>query len=160
MRRFVQVFVLVALAAVGIAAGAVLAPGGSASSSAPAVTTTKVTVTATEFKFKFSRTTIPSGTVIFTVVNKGKIAHDFKIAGKKTPTIAAGKSATLTVTFTKGGKFAYLCTIPGHAAAGMKGLLQVGTTAVTDVRQLRPGMRVLVVRRANAPVHLIRVESG
>ena len=31
MRRFVQVFVLVALATAGIAAGAVLAPGGSAS---------------------------------------------------------------------------------------------------------------------------------
>ena len=40
MRRFAQVFVLVALAAVGIAAGAVLAPGGSASSSAAAATTT------------------------------------------------------------------------------------------------------------------------
>ena len=87
-------------------------------------------MTATEFKFKFSRTNIPTGTVIFTVVNKGKIAHDFKIAGKNTLMIAAGKSANLTVKFTKGGKFAYLCTIPGHAAAGMKGLLQVGTTPV------------------------------
>ena len=65
-----------------------------------------MTVTATEFKFKLSRTSIPSGTVIFTVVNKGKIAHDFKIAGKKTPTIAPGKSAKLTVKFTKSGQFA------------------------------------------------------
>ena len=130
MRRFVQVFVLVALAAVGIAAGAVLAPGGSASSSAPAVTTTKVTVTATEFKFKLSRTNVPTGIVIFTVANKGKIAHDFKIAGKKTPTLSPGKSFKLIVRFTKSGNVAYLCTLLGHAKAGMKGTLQVGTTAV------------------------------
>jgi len=130
MRRFAQVFVLVALAAVGIAAGAVLAPGGSASPSA-AVATTRVTVTATEFKFKLSRTNVPVGTVIFTIVNKGKIGHDFKVAGKKTPTIAPGKSATLTVKFTKNGKFPYLCTLLGHASAGMKGVLQVGGTPVT-----------------------------
>jgi hypothetical protein len=36
----------------------------------------------------------------------------------------------------------------------------VGSPSVTDVSQLRPGMRVLVVRRANAPAHLIRVEGG
>lgn len=131
MRRFVQVLVLVALAAVGIAAGAVLAPGGSASSSAAAATTTKVTVTATEFKFKLSRTNVPTGTVIFTVVNNGKIAHDFKIAGKKTPTLSPGKSFKLTVSFTRSGNFAYLCTLLGHAKAGMKGTLQVGTTPVT-----------------------------
>src|SRR6478736_906026 len=131
MRRFVQVLVLVALAAVGIAAGAVLAPGGSASSSAAAVTTTRVTVTATEFKFKLSRTSVPTGTVIFTVVNKGKISHDFRIAGKKTPTLSPGKSFKLIVRFAKSGKFAYLCTLLGHASAGMKGVLQVGGTPVT-----------------------------
>jgi hypothetical protein len=36
----------------------------------------------------------------------------------------------------------------------------VGSPSVTDVRQLRAGMRVLVVRRANAPAHLIQVEGG
>jgi hypothetical protein len=36
----------------------------------------------------------------------------------------------------------------------------VGSASVTGVRQLRPGMRVLVVRRANAPAHLIQVEGG
>ncbi len=129
MRRIVQMLVLVALATVGIAAGAVLAPGGSASPTAT-VATTKVTVTMTEFKFKFSRTSVPTGTVRFTVLNKGKIGHDFTILGKKTPTIAPGKSAILTVKFTKSGKFAYRCTLLGHASAGMKGVLSVGTTAV------------------------------
>ncbi len=87
-------------------------------------TATAITVTATDLHFKLSKTSTPHGTVTFTVVNKGKIAHDFKIAGKKTPLIQAGKSARLTVTL-KAGKFPYLCTVPGHAAAGMKGTLTV-----------------------------------
>jgi uncharacterized cupredoxin-like copper-binding protein len=31
----------------------------------------------------------------------------------------------LTVTFTAPGTYEYLCTVPGHAAAGSKGLLTV-----------------------------------
>jgi uncharacterized cupredoxin-like copper-binding protein len=87
-------------------------------------TATAVTVTATEFHFKFSKTSVPHGSVTFTVVNKGHVAHDFKIGGKKTPLIKPGKSAKLTVTL-KAGKIAYLCTVAGHAAAGMKGKLTV-----------------------------------
>src|SRR5713101_3882081 len=87
-------------------------------------TATAITVTATEFHFKLSKTSVPHGTVIFTVANKGKLAHDFKIGGKKTLLIKPGKSAKLTVTL-KAGKFPYLCTVPGHAAAGMKGTLTV-----------------------------------
>lgn len=83
-----------------------------------------VTVTATEFKFKLSKLSVPHGKVVFTLVNKGKLPHDFKINGKKTSLVSPGKSAKLTVTF-KAGKFKYLCTVPGHAAAGMKGTLTV-----------------------------------
>lgn len=87
-------------------------------------TATAVTVTATEFKFKLSKTSVPHGAVTFTLVNKGHVGHDFKIGGKKTPVIQPGKSAKLTVTL-KAGKSAYLCTVPGHSAAGMKGTLTV-----------------------------------
>jgi uncharacterized cupredoxin-like copper-binding protein len=87
-------------------------------------TRTAVTVTATEFHFKFSKTSVPHGSVTFTLVNKGHIGHDFKIGGKKTPVVKPGKSAKLTVTL-KAGKAAYLCTVPGHAAGGMKGKLTV-----------------------------------
>ena len=101
--------------------GVVAAPAFGARTHA---TGTAVTVTATEFHFKLSKTSVPHGSVTFTVVNKGKLSHDFKIAGKKTPLIKPGKSAKLTVTLKK-GKSAYLCTVPGHAAAGMKGTLTV-----------------------------------
>ena len=105
------------LAALGVIAAPALGAGAHASATA-------VTVTATEFKFKLSKTSVPHGKVTFTVVNKGSISHDFKINGKKTPLISKGKSAKLTVTF-KAGKFKYSCTVPGHAAAGMKGTLTV-----------------------------------
>ena len=85
----------------------------------------KVTVSMTEFKFSFLPRTAKKGTVAFAVVNKGKVAHDFKIKGKKTPQIAAGKRGSLRVTFTRAGRYPYLCTVPGHAAAGMKGVLVV-----------------------------------
>ena len=35
--------------------------------------------------------------------------------------LGPGKSATLVVTLKKGKKYTYICTVPGHAAAGMKG---------------------------------------
>ena len=109
---------VLAVLGVGVFAGA-----GSASSSSPAAAT-KVTVAASEFKFVLSKKTAPAGTVTFVLRNKGKVAHDFKIAGKKTKTIAPGKTATLKVVLKK-GKYAYLCTLPGHAAAGMKGTFVV-----------------------------------
>jgi uncharacterized cupredoxin-like copper-binding protein len=36
-----------------------------------------------------------------------------------------GTTAKLVVTFKKKGKYPYLCTVPGHAAAGMKGTFTV-----------------------------------
>ena len=57
-------------------------------------------------------------------MNKGKLAHDFKIAGKKSQMVQPGKSTTLKVTL-KRGKQKYECTVPGHAAAGMHGTLTV-----------------------------------
>jgi uncharacterized cupredoxin-like copper-binding protein len=106
----------VALAA--LVAAAPVAAGPSAS------TATTVTVTMKEFKFTLSKKTVPHGKVTFKLVNKGSVKHDFKIAGKKSKMIAPKKTGTLIVTLKK-GKLAYVCTVPGHAAAGMKGKLTV-----------------------------------
>jgi uncharacterized cupredoxin-like copper-binding protein len=121
MHRFSLTARLMSAAALLAVLGIVAAPALGARSHASA---TAVTVTATEFKFKLSKLSVPHGTVVFTVANKGKVPHDFKINGKKTPLIKPGKSAKLSVTF-KAGKFKYLCTVPGHAALGMKGTLTV-----------------------------------
>jgi uncharacterized cupredoxin-like copper-binding protein len=128
LRRVTTAFVLVALGAAGLAVA--FAATGSASPRA-ADATIKITVNASEFKFGLSRRSVPVGsTVAFKVVNKGKISHDFKIAGKKTKTLNPGESQTITVKFSKKGRFGYLCTLVGHASAGMKGTFSVGVAAV------------------------------
>jgi len=109
---------ILSLLALCAAAGAMLVavvPAGART------TATTVKVTAKEFRFVLSRKSAPHGKVIFKVVNKGKAKHDFKIAGKKTPLLKPGKTATLTVTLKAGKKYPYICTVLGHAAAGMKG---------------------------------------
>jgi plastocyanin len=110
--------------ALGVALAALVAAAPVAARPSAATATT-VTVTMTEFKFKLSKTKVPHGKITFKLVNKGSVGHDFKIAGKKSPMVGAHKSKTFTVTLTKKGKIAYICTVPGHAAAGMKGKLTV-----------------------------------
>ena len=109
----------------------------------PALAQTKAargsTVTVTmgkpsEFKFIVAGAAA-HGSITFKVTNKGAAPHDFKLCntagtattctGKGTAIISAGGTATLTVTVAKPGMYEYLCDVPGHAAAGMKGQLKV-----------------------------------
>lgn len=110
------------------AAALVLLPATEASAT-PATTKAQVVkVTAgspSEFKFKLSKKAVKRGVVLFKITNNGMLPHDFKIAGKRTPLLQHGKSKTLRVVFKKAKKYAYLCTVSGHAAAGMKGVLRV-----------------------------------
>ena len=73
----------------------------------------------------------------FTITNNGNLPHDFKVCssnkggtantcnGKGTKQISPKAKGKLVVTFLRSGKYEYLCTLPGHAAAGMKGILTV-----------------------------------
>ena len=116
----------VAAVAAGLALAAPFAAlaAGTGTTAAKATTITVTAGKPTEFHFTLSKSSVAKGSVTFKVVNKGKLAHDFKIAGKKSPMVQPGKSATLKVTL-KPGKMKYQCTVPGHAAAGMKGTLRV-----------------------------------
>jgi uncharacterized cupredoxin-like copper-binding protein len=87
--------------------------------------TATVRVTASEFKFRLSARAVRKGVVVFKVKNGGKLPHDFKIAGKKTARLNPGKTTALRVAFKRAGKYHYLCTVPGHAALGMRGTLTV-----------------------------------
>jgi uncharacterized cupredoxin-like copper-binding protein len=130
----------VALGLLCLAAAAYALPAAAGTASSQAAKATVVTVTAgkpSEFKFTLSAKSVKTGAVTFKVTNKGALGHTFKVcssskggsanscAGKGTATIAPGASATLSVTFAKAGSYEYLCTVPGHAAAGMKGDLKV-----------------------------------
>ena len=117
---------------------AVLAWAIPASAHTAAAKGTVVTVTAgkpTELAFQISTKTVKHGAVTFKVTNKGALSHDFRIcskggtastcSGKTTALLKPGASATLSYTFKKAGMYEYLCTVPGHAAAGMKGQIKV-----------------------------------
>jgi uncharacterized cupredoxin-like copper-binding protein len=118
MKRIVSLVGVVAVAAVALFA--VVAYGGSSS-----VTATTVKVAAKDtLRFTLSRKSAPHGKVIFKVTNKGRIKHDFKIAGKKTKLLRHNQTATLTVRLAKGKKYKYVCTVDAHAAAGMRGVFK------------------------------------
>jgi uncharacterized cupredoxin-like copper-binding protein len=104
-------------------------------------TSTTVTVTAGKpgpFSFTLSTKTVKSGIIVFKVTNKGTgLSHDFRLcsgrnkplanscAGRTTKMLSPGQSDTLRVTVTLKGTYEYLCTVPGHAAGGMKGVIKV-----------------------------------
>lgn len=91
-----------------------------------AATTVRISAgSPTEFRFKLSKLAVRTGVVTFVVTNKGHLPHDFKIAGKRTKLLKPGKSQTMKVTFKKKGSYRFLCTVSGHAAAGMKGTFRV-----------------------------------
>ena len=107
------------------------------------LTTTVITVVAGkpgEFAFELSKSSkLHPGTFTFKVTDQGQGFHTFKVCakpvktaaanactGKATKTVHPGQTVTLTVTITKAGKYEVLCSLPGHAAAGMKGLIGVG----------------------------------
>ena len=133
MIKHVRILVLAA-AAVVLAVAATAQARPTRAAGAISVTTGKPS----EFGFKLSSKTVAHGAVTFTVTNGGTVPHDFKLcsapvkaatattcAGKGTKLIVPGSSAKLTVTIAKAGTYEYLCTVAGHAAAGMKGLLKV-----------------------------------
>ena len=118
-----------ALAAAALVAGVVgVLPAGAQHASRAAVQVSSVGVTTgkpSEFRFTLTKKTVPKGTVTFLVINKGALPHDFQINGHKTKLLSPGQAQTLKVTFLKAGKYPYLCTVTGHAAAGMKGTFTV-----------------------------------
>lgn len=112
----------------------------------------------TEMAFTLSRSSmlpwtvqIPAERMRFKVTNRGELPHDFKVCttpveqanantcyGDATRSLGPGQSTTLTVTFKQRGIYEYLCTVPGEAADGMKGLIGVGVKLVTRPAPISP----------------------
>src|SRR5262245_5052796 len=64
------------------------------------------------------------GLVRFVGKNTGKIGHNFVIGNGQTTVLKPGQTQAINVLLAK-GKRKYVCSITGHAAAGMKGTLTV-----------------------------------
>jgi plastocyanin len=126
-------------AGLGIALVAMLvvlpACGGGSSKSAPpcptasetrAATNGEITVCAYDIRFDVKTITTAAGPLKVTFVNKGSIAHTFKVENTDFELKAAGHndSQVGTVSLNK-GSYKFECTISGHAAAGMRGTIEV-----------------------------------
>src|SRR5580765_8367185 len=137
MRRKVFLAVVLASGDGLLAAGAVASSAIFSTHTANANVITVVAGKPSELKFQLSKSTkLKVGTYIFKVTNKGLGFHTFKFCtvpvktaakntctGKVTKLLKPGQSAAFTVVVKKAGKYEFLCSVPGHAAAGMKGLI-------------------------------------
>jgi uncharacterized cupredoxin-like copper-binding protein len=108
----------------------------SSSPSSPADTTPGATIgeiSISAFDLGFEPATVDvaaAGTYSVMFHNTGGIAHDLTFADGTTIAAEAGQMATGTVTIPAGGT-TFLCSIPGHSAAGMTGAVTVAGAAAS-----------------------------
>lgn len=104
------------------AASAAAAPSSSSS------TTLHISAKAVGLAFSTTHLTAPHGTVTIMMKNLSPLPHDISIQGngisKKGKLVTKGATSIVTATLKK-GTYSFLCTVPGHAAAGMKGKLTI-----------------------------------
>ena len=62
-------------------------------------------------------------TVQFRVVNAGKLTHDFRVVGLKTPALKHGQVGHILVQFTDRGQYLYRCAL--HCSAKARGYIHV-----------------------------------
>jgi plastocyanin len=77
--------------------------------------------------FLFGKAQAKPGPATFDMPNQSPIQHDIAITGPvsgKGPVVGKGGVSSFQVTL-KPGSYTFLCTVPGHAAGGMKGTLVV-----------------------------------
>ena len=104
-------------------------PAADASSATASSTAQTVTIQGSDaLKFEPSTITVKAGQpVTLTFSNTGQTAHDWSLAqGAAQPVkiaAAAGQSASGTFTVDRPGTYTFICSVPGHEAAGMKGTL-------------------------------------
>jgi plastocyanin len=74
--------------------------------------------------FTASKASAPAGKITINFANTSGVPHNIAIDGKgKTPITPKGKGS-FTATYAP-GTYTFLCEVPGHAQAGMKGTLTV-----------------------------------
>jgi uncharacterized cupredoxin-like copper-binding protein len=102
---------------------------GSTESSAAAPDTQQVTVTVgNAMSFDPSTIAVAAGQPVhLTLRNTGTMPHDFSLSeGVSQPvkiTASGGQSASGTFTIDAPGTYAFDCSMPGHAEAGMRGTI-------------------------------------
>ncbi len=94
---------------------------------AAAAAATTIDISMIDLKFVPAEVSIPAGTdVTVNVVNNGVLQHNWDVLGTefKTQIVGGGVAETLVVNL-PAGSYDLQCDVPGHAEAGMVGILTV-----------------------------------
>ena len=87
-----------------------------------------IKVTAHEFSFSPKQLQIKAKqTVNINFVDAGSLFHTFTVLGGPTFNLQAnaGESISGALTLSQGGTYQFICSVPGHAGAGMEGTITV-----------------------------------
>ncbi len=89
-------------------------------------TATKLELSATEMRYMPSKIAVVAGDVPVALHNVGTVIHDLRVEKKPQLIVEAlaGKTSTATWRLDK-GRYRIYCSLPGHRAAGMEGVLEV-----------------------------------
>jgi FtsP/CotA-like multicopper oxidase with cupredoxin domain len=116
------------LAAVFIA-GDSTAGGSSATAAAGSTAAQTLELSLVDLKIEPAMPEVAAGPVVVHVTNNGSQVHNlsFPALGKDSGDIQPGQAATIDLGDVAAGTYDMICTIAGHAAAGMTGMLHVGS---------------------------------
>ena len=103
-------------------------PDSSPAAAAPAGVQAVTLTVGNGMSFDPPSVTVRAGQPVeLTLQNKGQVPHDFTLAdGLSQPvkvTAMGGQTANATFIFEKPGTYSFECSMPGHAAAGMRGMI-------------------------------------
>ncbi len=87
----------------------------------------EIIVTATDYSFTPAQLSVAAGEPVnLTLRNQGRVPHDLVIPDLDVHVTAGpGGQATTGIVIDEPGTFDIVCTLPGHATAGMTGRLEV-----------------------------------
>jgi len=108
MNRHFSGVALAGIAAVSMTLAAPVRAG-----SAQAAAATRVSVKITARACKLSRKRVPAGTLVFSLMNRSKVAHSLAIAGRRSRKAKPRRKQTFRVTIRRPGRYPYTCK-PGR----------------------------------------------
>jgi nitrite reductase (NO-forming) len=147
-----------------IAGGSVASTGPSSAASPAAVAAGEVVghvdITAVDLSFDPAHITVDkAGKYEVKLTNKGSTTHDITFADGSVASAEAGQSVSVVVSVPADG-ILFKCSIPGHAQAGMQGMIMVAGTAAASAAPGTAGAAASPQPDPNAAPYRLRDASA